>query len=230
MATRSTGARQQRDGPGPGRACSPSGLSDRHVPRYRQPRCAGSFFRPSGSSNLIPAGPRTLFQHDHGVAWIAGGLVITAAFCVNLPAGPDVQRHAGRGWRCTGSGPSSRWPRWPAVVYGKNWVPLWIYVSRRRAGMVLTSVYDRRRASPRRPSPFAALPTLLFLLDHPLRRRAQHPGHNCWPVPAHRPGHDRVPAADDPCLRQLAQASRDGRPSWAANEETAPAGPGPCTT
>jgi two-component system sensor histidine kinase DesK len=32
------------------------------------------------------------------------------------------------------------------VVYGKNWVPLWIYVSA-AGGMVLTSVYDRRRAS-----------------------------------------------------------------------------------
>jgi two-component system, NarL family, sensor histidine kinase DesK len=31
------------------------------------------------------------------------------------------------------------------VVYGKSWTPLWIYVSA-ASGMVLTSVYDRRRA------------------------------------------------------------------------------------
>ena len=31
------------------------------------------------------------------------------------------------------------------VVYGKNWTPLWIYVSA-AGGMVLTTIFGRRRA------------------------------------------------------------------------------------
>jgi two-component system, NarL family, sensor histidine kinase DesK len=86
-----------------------------------------------------------LFGHHHGVLWIAGGLAITAAFCVIYLITV-----------CN----SSRWPRqaqWgliaiavlaalACVVYGSAWTPLWIYVSA-AAGMVLAApAYGRGTA------------------------------------------------------------------------------------
>jgi len=86
-----------------------------------------------------------LFGHGHGVLWIAGGLAITAAFCVIYLITV-----------CN----CSRWPRqalWgliaiavlaalACVVYGNAWTPLWIYVSA-AAGMVLAApAYGRGTA------------------------------------------------------------------------------------
>jgi two-component system, NarL family, sensor histidine kinase DesK len=85
-----------------------------------------------------------LFGHHHGIAWIAGGLAITVAFCViYLPV------------LC-----SERWQRQArvglvalavlaavaCVVYGQAWTPLWIYVSA-ATGMVLATAPNGRRAA-----------------------------------------------------------------------------------
>src|SRR6516165_1770027 len=78
-----------------------------------------------------------LFGHHHGVLWIAGGLAITAAFCVIYLI------------TVCNSGSWPRQARWgliaiavlaalACVVYGKTWTPLWIYVSA-AAGMVLAA-------------------------------------------------------------------------------------------
>jgi two-component system sensor histidine kinase DesK len=86
-----------------------------------------------------------LFGHGHGVLYIAGGLAITAAFCVlYLPLTMNVDR----------------WPReaqaglvglvgltsLACVVYGRDWTPLWIYVSA-AVGVVLAATRTRRQAS-----------------------------------------------------------------------------------
>jgi len=78
-----------------------------------------------------------LFGHHHGVLWIAGGITITVAFCaIYVPALLHVER----------------WPRLSraglvaiavlaalaCVVYGKDWTPLWIYVSA-ATGMILAA-------------------------------------------------------------------------------------------
>jgi two-component system, NarL family, sensor histidine kinase DesK len=78
-----------------------------------------------------------LFGHHHGVLWIAGGLAITAAFCVIYVI------------TVCNSGAWPRQARWgliaiavlaalACVVYGKAWTPLWIYVSA-ATGMVLAA-------------------------------------------------------------------------------------------
>ena len=86
-----------------------------------------------------------LFQHGHGVAWIAGGLVITVAFCViYMPVlmFSDTRPRLA----LYGLGALAVLAAVACVVYGESWTPLWIYVSA-AGGMVLTSVYDRRRAT-----------------------------------------------------------------------------------
>jgi len=85
-----------------------------------------------------------LFGHRHGVLWIAGGITITIAFCViYVPALVNVEK----------------WPRLSraglvalgllaalaCTVYGKNWTPLWIYVSA-AAGMILPAAARQRVA------------------------------------------------------------------------------------
>jgi len=86
-----------------------------------------------------------LFGHHHGAAWIAGGLVLTAAFCVlYLPVlmfSDSRPRLAVYGLATLAALAAVA-----CLIYGKSWVPLWIYVSA-AGGMVLTSVLDRRRAS-----------------------------------------------------------------------------------
>jgi two-component system sensor histidine kinase DesK len=78
-----------------------------------------------------------LFGHHHGALWIAGGVTITVAFAViYVPSLLYVER----------------WPRLTragliaivvlaalaCTVYGKDWTPLWIYVSA-ATGMILTA-------------------------------------------------------------------------------------------
>ena len=82
-----------------------------------------------------------LFGHQHGVLWIAGGLALTAAFCViYIPVSVNVDK----------------WPRLAlgglaalvllaaltCVVYGKGWMPLWVYVAA-AAGMILAATTGR---------------------------------------------------------------------------------------
>ena len=86
-----------------------------------------------------------LFGHRHGVLYIAGGLAITVAFCViYVPLTMNVDR----------------WPReaqaglvalagltsLACVVYGRNWTPLWIYVSA-AVGVVVAATRTPRQAS-----------------------------------------------------------------------------------
>ena len=161
-------SRQQRDGPGQaarpasgtggpaqdrsGQGLLTIGFSDRHVPGTGSP--LRWFFSGIWLVYLIQP-VSDLFQHDHGVAWIAGGLVITVAFCViYLP----ILMYSDTRPRLAlyGLGALAVLAAVACVVYGKSWTPLWIYVSA-ATGMVLTSVYDRRQgprsaSSPSRPA------------------------------------------------------------------------------
>src|SRR5579863_4379077 len=84
-----------------------------------------------------------LFGHRHGVLWIAGGLIIAIGFCVlyvptvaNSVGRPDLGR--------IGLLVLTVLAALACVVYGKNWTPLWIYVSA-AAGMVLPSRPSQQR-------------------------------------------------------------------------------------
>ncbi len=84
-----------------------------------------------------------LFGHRHGVLWIAGGLAITLAFCfvyiaalVNWGERPRLGR--------AGLAALAVLAALACVVYGKNWTPLWIYVSA-ATGVILAGEPDGRR-------------------------------------------------------------------------------------
>jgi len=85
-----------------------------------------------------------LFDH-HSALWIAGGLLITAAFCAVYM--PVLMIHNTRprlaGY---GLGVIAVLAAVACAVYGKNWTPLWIYVSA-AAGMVLLSLFNRRQSA-----------------------------------------------------------------------------------
>jgi two-component system sensor histidine kinase DesK len=85
-----------------------------------------------------------LFGHHHGALWIAGGLAITAAFCViYAPAIIDVDKRP----RLARGGLAALFvlAALASVVYGQDWTPLWIYVSA-AAGMILAATAPRRIA------------------------------------------------------------------------------------
>ena len=86
-----------------------------------------------------------LFHHHDGAAWIAGGIIITVAFCaIYLPvlflceSRPRLALYE--------LGALVALASVACLVYGKNWTPLWIYVSA-AGGFVLTSGFGSRRAS-----------------------------------------------------------------------------------
>jgi two-component system sensor histidine kinase DesK len=82
--------------------------------------------------------------HRHDAVWIAGGVVITVAFCViYMPVlmFSDTRPRLA----IYGLGVLVVLATVACVVYGKSWTPLWIYVSA-ASGMIVTSAYDRRRA------------------------------------------------------------------------------------
>jgi two-component system sensor histidine kinase DesK len=83
--------------------------------------------------------------HHHGVLWIAGGLVLAVAFCViYMPVlmFTDTQpRRAGYGLVVIAALAGVT-----CAVYGKDWTPMWIYVSA-AGGWVLSTRYDRRWAT-----------------------------------------------------------------------------------
>ena len=76
-----------------------------------------------------------LFGHHHGVAWIAGGLAITVAFCaiyLSVLMYDDEHPRLAR----YGLVAIAVLAALACAVYGKEWMPLWIYVSA-ATGMVL---------------------------------------------------------------------------------------------
>ena len=64
----------------------------------------------------------------------------------HLHARPDVHRHAAARWRGPGSWLLAVLASVACAVYGKDWMPLWIYVSA-AGGMVLSTLFDRARAT-----------------------------------------------------------------------------------
>jgi two-component system, NarL family, sensor histidine kinase DesK len=155
MATRSTDAvrneasppgqqdpasRTGQDGTEPGLLTSV--LSDRHVPGTGRSRWR-YFFSGVWLAYLIQ--PVADLFHHGGAAWITGGIIITIAFCaIYLPtlflceSRPRLALY--------GLGTLAVLAAVACLVYGKNWTPLWIYVSA-AAGFVLTSAFGSRRAS-----------------------------------------------------------------------------------
>jgi two-component system sensor histidine kinase DesK len=86
-----------------------------------------------------------LFGHHHGIAWIAGGLALTVAFCViYLPVLVCSDRLT-RGVRL-GLVALVVLAAVACAVYGQAWTPLWIYVSA-ATGMVLATAPNGRRAA-----------------------------------------------------------------------------------
>jgi two-component system sensor histidine kinase DesK len=155
MATRSTDAVRDEAGlPGQQDQASQTGqdgtepglvtsaLSDRHVPGSGSSRWR-YFFSGVWLAYLIQP-VSDLFQHG-GAAWIAGGIIITLAFCaIYLPTlflcetRPRLALY--------GLGTLAVLAAVACLVYGKDWTPLWIYVSA-AGGFVLTSAFGSRRAS-----------------------------------------------------------------------------------
>jgi two-component system sensor histidine kinase DesK len=86
-----------------------------------------------------------LFGHDHGVAWIAGGLAITVAFCAIylsvLMYADDRPRLAEYGLAAI-----AILAALACVVYGQGWTALWIYVSA-ATGIILVTVANRQVAT-----------------------------------------------------------------------------------
>ena len=81
----------------------------------------------------------------HDPAWIAGGLVIAAAFCaIYLPALMYVDERPR--WAGAGLAALAVLSAVACVVYGEHWTPLWIYVSA-AGGLILTALFDRRVAT-----------------------------------------------------------------------------------
>ena len=136
MATRSTDAARNEAGQ------LTSVLNDRRVPGTGSSRWR-YFFSGVWLAYLIQ--PVSDLFHHHGAAWIAGGIIITIAFCaIYLPvlflceSRPRLALY--------GLGALVALASVACLVYGKNWTPLWIYVSA-AAGFVLTSGFGSRRAS-----------------------------------------------------------------------------------
>jgi two-component system sensor histidine kinase DesK len=143
MATRSTEAVRNgtdADGREPGPATT--GFSERYVPGTGSPM--RWFF--SGIWLVYLISPvSALFGHHHGVAWIAGGLAITVAFCVIymlVLMRSDTQPRLAR----AGLAAIALLAALACAVYGKDWLPLWIYVSA-ATGMVLAAEPDGRRVA-----------------------------------------------------------------------------------
>ena len=143
MATRSTEAVRNgtdADGREPGPATIAFG--ERYVPGTGSPM--RWFFSGIWLVYLIQP-VSALFGHHHGVAWIAGGLAITVAFCVTymlVLMRSDTQPRLAR----AGLAAIALLAALACAVYGKHWVSLWIYVSA-ATGMVLAAEPDGRRVA-----------------------------------------------------------------------------------
>ncbi len=139
MATRSADA-------SPGQAdWSPEALlaeaRGRNIPGTRNPM--RWFFSGVWLAYLLQ--PLSELFHGHGPGWIAGGLTLTVVFCViymyALMHSDSHPRRAGYLLAALVVLASVA-----CLVYGKDWTPIWIYVSA-AAGMVLASLFDHRRTS-----------------------------------------------------------------------------------
>ena len=120
------------------------GLGQYHVPGTGSPM--RWFFSGVWLVYLIqPVGD--LFGHHHGVAWIAGGLAITVAFCVIYMLVLMYSDTWPRGGRY-GLAAIAVLSALACTVYGKEWTSLWIYVSA-ATGWVLAAAPDGRRAATR---------------------------------------------------------------------------------
>ena len=121
------------------------GLTDRHVPGTGGP--LRWLFSSIWLVYLVQPVSELFGRHHghyHGVLWIAGGLAITAAFCViYAPVIIDVDKRP-RLSRC-GLAALVLLAAVASVVYGQDWTPLWIYVSA-AAGMILAATSPRRVA------------------------------------------------------------------------------------
>jgi two-component system sensor histidine kinase DesK len=146
MATRSTEAvsneADQPGGAGPDRT-EPDTLTmarERWVPGTGSPW--RWFF--SGVWLIYLIQPVADLFHRHDAAWIAGGLIITLAFCVIYM--PVLMFSDTRPRLAVyGLGVLAVLAAAACLVYGKSWTPLWIYVAS-AGGMVLTSAFGRHRA------------------------------------------------------------------------------------
>ncbi len=105
-----------------------------------------------------------LFGDHHGVAWIAGGLAIAVAFCVIyllvLMYSDTWPRQARYGLVAIAALSALA-----CTVYGKDWTPLWIYVSA-ATGMVLAAAPGGRRAAMLGVAGVGACYVFFCLLSH----------------------------------------------------------------
>ena len=143
MAIRSTEAvssAPDQEGCGPG--LGPAALRQSGVPGTGSPM--RWFFSAIWLVYLIQP-VSELFGHHHGVAWIAGGLAITVAFCVIymlVLMYSDMQPRLAR----YGLVAIAALAALACAVYGKDWTTLWIYVSA-ATGLVLAAAPDGRQAA-----------------------------------------------------------------------------------
>ena len=154
-----TGPAVPKSGPKPG--LFPNGPGPRGIPG------TGSVWRWFFSAIwlvYIIAPVSHLFGHRHGVLWIAGGLAIAIVFCaLYVPAmlhsvdRPDLARIELAALAVVAAV--------ACVVYGKDWTPLWIYVSA-AAGMVLPSAPYRRGEAVRGVLAVGVLYVLFSWLSH----------------------------------------------------------------
>ena len=126
-----------------------------------------------------------LFGHRHGALWIAGGLAITVAFCVVYSALLCSSDRAAARWRRAGLAAIAVLAALACTVYGKNWTPLWIYVSA-ATGVILAAEPGGRRRGLRGVLAVAGLLHLLQLAlprrhDGLLRRRCCPSCSSAWP-------------------------------------------------
>ena len=125
-----------------------SGRTDRHEATRFVPGTGGNptrwFFSAIWLVYLI-APVSGLFGHRHGVLWIAGGLAITLAFCVAYVAVLLDWGERPRQGRA-GLAAIAVLAALACVVYGKDWTPLWIYVSAATGVVVASEPNGRRRA------------------------------------------------------------------------------------
>jgi two-component system, NarL family, sensor histidine kinase DesK len=83
--------------------------------------------------------------HHHGVLWITGGLILAIGFCViYMPVLMFTETHPRRA--ASGLVVIAVLAGVTCAVYGKDWTPMWIYVSA-ATGWVLSTRSDRRRTS-----------------------------------------------------------------------------------
>ncbi len=70
-----------------------------------------------------------LFGHHHSAAWIAGGLAITVAFCATYIVLIGTWDRVPQKVALCGLGVVLALAVLACVIYGSEWLPLWIYVS-----------------------------------------------------------------------------------------------------